>query len=133
MYKKNVILLISSNAVKKETFINYLSNTLTFSYLKLEAIFETMLELYPNRATEQDYIKFFDHFVEKNIKNDQLCVIDINNCNLKNLEKLIENHENLICVFLDNSINIDNFIYVDIHNPQSVKEQINTIKMEVCS
>lgn len=129
MDKKNTILLIGSDSTKKEKILNKLKDIFDYSYLKLEAIFATITDLHANILPETEYINFFNKFIDNISKKDQLYVIDINDCNPKNITKLIRDNQ-VSLISLDTPLDIPNTIYIDM-NQSNIENQLEQLKKEV--
>lgn len=129
MYKKNAILLIGSDSIKKENILNKLKDIFAYSYLKLEAIFATITDLHADILPEAEYINFFNKFLDNISKKNHLYVIDINDCNPKNIIKLIGDN-NVSLISLDTPLNIPNTIYIDI-TQSNIENQLEQLKKEV--
>ncbi len=114
MNEENVILLVSSNYDNKKIFLDYIKNKIYFSYIKLEDLIPVITDTIGSNLSKEQYINFFNTFVNKLENKEGVVVVDINNCNEETLVKFIKNKKILI-VSLDYPFNIDNCIYINMN------------------
>lgn len=127
----NVIIIIGKNIEVKQKFINKLNEKMKFSYTKLEAIFETFLDLYPekfSKENKENFSKFLVKFLENLKDKKEISVLDINELSVKNSELLMENNSNIMVIYLEKIEGVNKCISIDGENELQVNSLIEKIK-----
>lgn len=130
----NTIIVIGENIENKKKFIDKINEKANFSYTKLEAIFETFLDLYPEEFSSENtenFSKFLVKFLQKLKDKKELSVLDINNLSTKNAELLMENNSNILIIYLKKIENVNKCISIDIENEAEVSNLIENIKKAI--
>lgn len=130
----NIILLIGNNSEDKKIFIDKLNKEIKFSYTKLEAIFETFLELYPkefSKDNKENFSKFLISFLNNLKEKNEVSVLDLNILSIKNAELLMENNKNVLVIYLEKVENANKSICLDVRNEESMKTVLENIKNNI--
>lgn len=125
MNEENIILLVSSNHQNKQVFLDYLKSKMYFSYIELESLIPVINDTVSSNLSKEQYINFFNTFVNKLKNKEGMFVLDINNCNEETLIKFIGNRK-IFVVSLDCMFNIDNCIYINVN--ENLDNQINELE-----
>lgn len=126
----NTIILIDKNLKRKENFIEKLKQTVDFSYTKLEAIFQTINEVSNkegNKFDAKQYIEFLDKFLTNLSKKGEMCLLDIDELSIQNANKLLQEHKNIIIIYLEKKQDEGKIISIDASNINEVEKIITEI------
>lgn len=126
----NTIILIDKNRKRKENFIEKLKQTVDFSYTKLEAIFQTINEVSNkegNKFDAKQYIEFLDKFLTNLSKKGEMCLLDIDELSIQNANKLLQEHKNIIIIYLEKKQDEGKIISIDASNINEVEKIITEI------
>lgn len=129
--KINTIILIEENQEKKKKFLDKLKKEIDFSYTKLEAIFESCSEIFPeeyNKNKKENFYKFLEGFLNNLNKKQGFFIIDIDRLSVTNVNKLIENKNNILAIYFKEIEDCSNVISIDINNLNIIDELIMKIK-----
>lgn len=99
----NTIILIDKNQKRKEYFMEKLKQKISFSYTKLEALFQTISEIADKKSYEfktEKYLEFLDKFLNNLSDKQEMYLIDADELAIQNADKLIEGHNNIIIIYL---------------------------------
>lgn len=127
----NTIILIDKNRKRKENFIEKLKQTVDFSYTKLEAIFQTINEVSNKEGYKFDakqYIEFLDKFLTNLSKKGEMCLLDIDELSIQNANKLLQEHKNIIIIYLEKKQDEGKIISIDASNINEVEKIITEIE-----
>ncbi len=127
----NTIILIEENQEKKKKFLDKLKKEIEFSYTKLEAIFESCIETFPeeyNKDKKENFYKFLEGFLNNLNKKQGFFIIDIDILSVTNINKLIENKNNILAIYFKKIEYCSNAISIDINNLNAIDELIMKIK-----
>ena len=125
----NTIILIDNSQKRKNYFIEQLKQKINFSYTKLEALLKTVKELTDKESCEfeaKQYINFLDHFLTNLGKKEEMYLIDIDELQIENANRLIEKHDNIIIIYLQPTNN-EKIISVDGDNNEEIAKLIERI------
>lgn len=126
----NTIILIDKNQKRKECFREKLKRNLKFSYTKIEALFQTIREISEKESYEfrtEQYLKFLDEFLNNLSKKQEMYLIDVDELSIQNANKLIEEHNNIIIIYLQKEPNEGKAIRIDGDNDEEVEKLIEEI------
>lgn len=126
----NTIILIEKDKNRKEYFIEKLKQRIEFSYTKIEALFKTIKEISDKESyklKKEKYLEFLDKFLRNLSKKQGMYLIDVDELSLENANKLIEEHDNIIVIYLQKKQNEGKAIKIDGSNYEEVNKVIQDI------
>lgn len=126
----NTVILVDKDKKRKECFMEKLKQRLRFSYTKIEALFETIREISEKESYEfrtAQYLKFLDKFLYNLSKKQEMYLIDVDELLIQNANKLIEEHNNIIIIYLQKGPNEGKEIRIDGNNNEEVDELVEEI------
>lgn len=130
----NTIILIDKNQKRKENFIEKLKEKVDFSYTKLEVIFQTIREVSNKedyKFEAKQYIEFLDKFLTNLSKKSKKCLLDIDELSIQNANKLLQEHKNIIVIYLEKKQNEGNIISIEASNIKEVEKIITEIEKRI--
>ena len=111
-------------------FIEKLKQKIDFSYTKIEALFQTIREISDKefcKVEPKQYVEFLDKFLINLSKKDKIYLIDIDELLLQNANKLIQEHNNIIIIYLQKKQNEGKAISIDANIYEEVDRLIEEI------
>ena len=127
----DTIILIDRNKEKKSILMEKLKEKVNFSYIKLEALMQTIKEVSDAQGynfERKKYIEFLDKFIKNISKNSEINLIDIDNLSVKNANELIQKYDNVLVIYLEDLENAQNAVTIDINNKEEVEKLIEEIE-----
>lgn len=127
---RNTIILIDKDSKRKEKFIEKLKKNKVFSYTKIEALFQTindMLDKKSNNFTKNQYLDFLNEFLNKLSQKQDLYLIDVDELSVQNANKLLEEHDNIIVIYLRKECSEGNIIQIDGSYDEELDKAIDYI------
>lgn len=126
----NTIILIDKNQERKKFFIEKLRQKLSFSYTKIEALFQTIGEIVEKRSnefTKIQYLEFLSKFLNNLSKKQQIYLIDVDELSVQNANKLKEEHDNIIIIYLERNGEEGNTIQINGNDEEEIDKLIEEI------
>ena len=126
----NTIILVDKDQTRKMYFIEKLKQKIDFSYTKIEALFQTIREISDKefcKVEPKQYVEFLDKFLINLSKKDKIYLIDIDELLLQNANKLIQEHNNIIIIYLQKKQNEGKAISIDANIYEEVDRLIEEI------
>ncbi len=127
----DTIILIDRSKEKKSILMEKLKEKVNFSYIKLEALMQTIKEVSDAQGynfERKKYIEFLDKFIKNISKNSEINLIDIDNLSVKNANELIQKYDNVLVIYLEDLENAQNAVTIDINNKEEVEKLIEEIE-----
>lgn len=127
----DTIILIDRSKEKKSILMEKLREKVNFSYIKLEALMQTIKEVSDAQGynfERKKYIEFLDKFIKNISKNSEINLIDIDNLSVKNANELIQKYDNVLVIYLEDLENAQNAVTIDINNKEEVEKLIEEIE-----
>ena len=126
----NTIVLVEKDKNKKEYFIEKLKQSIEFSYTKIEALIKTIKEISDKESYElkkEEYLEFIDRFLKNLSKKQEMYLIDADELSFENANRLIEEHDNIMVIYLQKRQNTGKAIEIDCTNYEEVNKLIQDI------
>ena len=127
----DTIILIDRSKEKKSILMEKLKEKVNFSYIKLEALMQTIKEVSDAQGynfERKKYIEFLDKLIKNISKNSEINLIDIDNLSVKNANELIQKYDNVLVIYLEDLENAQNAVTIDINNKEEVEKLIEEIE-----
>ena len=127
----DTIILIDRSKEKKSILMEKLKEKVNFSYIKLEALMQTIKEVSDAQGynfERKKYIELLDKFIKNISKNSEINLIDIDNLSVKNANELIQKYDNVLVIYLEDLENAQNAVTIDINNKEEVEKLIEEIE-----
>lgn len=127
----DTIILIDRSKEKKSILMEKLKEKVNFSYIKLEALMQTIKEVSDAQGynfERKKYIAFLDKFIKNISKNSEMNLIDIDNLSVKNANELVQKYDNILVIYLEKIENEQNAVSIDINNKEEVEKLIEEIE-----
>lgn len=107
-----------------------LKRKIDFSYTKMETLFQTIGEISDKKSyklKKEQYLEFLDKFLNKLAKKQDNYLIDIDELLVQNANKLIEEHNNTIVIYLKEGQNEGKTVQIDGNNEEEVDKLIEML------
>lgn len=129
--KINTIILIDKDQVKKQKFLEKLRKKMTFSYTKIEAAFETLMETFPeefSKDKKENFLKFLNKFLLNLKEKNEISVIDIDDLSVKNTDYIMANNKNILAIYLEEKEDKGKALAINLENEDILEIILNEIK-----
>lgn len=127
--KSNIIVIIGSNYLKRDEFLNQVSKTIKFSYIKLEVLLKSIADTMKRKLTEEECIQFFHKYISKLSKNKEISIIDIDNYKNELIMKFIGGEE-IYFIDLEKSKLNENIVCIN-GKEENLEEVLRSISGEI--